>query len=123
MGKTLWFETIDGDLVDNYDIAKAVHVILGKRIYYTDFDEIRKISHYLPGISKEIENPSVGLFINKGLKVQAVKFYREKYGYDLKDAIKKVKEEHPDLRAVIVDTYEKTRFNPDFESSQKTAFS
>ena len=86
MGKTLWFETIDGDLVDNYDIAKAVHVVLGKRIYYTDFDEIRKISHYLPGIAKEVENTSVGLFINKGMKVQAIKFYREKYGYDLKEA-------------------------------------
>lgn len=39
--------------------------------------------------------------------------------YDLKDAIKKVKEEHPDLSAVIVDTYEKTRFNPDSQYTEE----
>lgn len=86
MGNTLWFETINGNLVNSCQIAEAVRIVLGKHISCKDFDEIRKVSQYLAGIVKEIENPSIGMFLDKGSKVQAIKFYREKYGCGLVDA-------------------------------------
>ena len=86
MEKILWFETINGDMVNNFQIAEAVHIVLGKHILCNDFDEIRKVSQYLSGIEKEIKNPSVGMFLDKGSKVQAIKFYREKYGCSFVDA-------------------------------------
>lgn len=86
MEKTLYFETVDGRMVDNFQISSAVHIVLGKEVYYKDFDKIRNLSKYLAGIVREIKNPSIGMFIDSDAKVQAIKFYREKYGCDLKDA-------------------------------------
>lgn len=86
MEKTLWFEATNGGMVNNYQIAEAVHIVLGKHISCRDFDEVRNVSQYLSGIEKEIENPSIGMFLDKGLKVQAIKIYREKYGCSLVEA-------------------------------------
>lgn len=79
MTDRIYFSTINGDYVDNYDIARAAHIVGGGSFDPLDFDMIRLIaSDYCKGVLEEIKKPSVEHLIKHGHKIRAVTvFYDE----------------------------------------------
>lgn len=74
----IYFGTVDGKLVDNYDIAKAAMIAYGEELDPNDHAAIRLRSAGMTGIRKEIENPSVHYLIKRKCLYMAAKIYREK---------------------------------------------
>lgn len=87
MTERTYFETINGDIVDNYDIAKAVNISLGIKIDYTNLKEVDNVIQYCLGITGKLNNPTVEMFLNKGEKIQAIRlFYLTHPGSTLSEA-------------------------------------
>ena len=40
MSDKIYFATVNGNLIDNYDLANAALITTGKRIEFSDFDVI-----------------------------------------------------------------------------------
>ena len=68
MMENIYFTTINGTLVNNYDIAKAAI------INENNFDEVRRYASTCRGIIKEIR-PSIKKCLQNGEKVTAIKLY------------------------------------------------
>jgi hypothetical protein len=85
MAKEIYFTTISGKLVNNYDIAK-VAIINGDTVDECNFDDVRKYAVTCKGIIKEI-NPSIKVCLRNGDRVTAIKLYYLRHpGIALKDA-------------------------------------
>ena len=85
MIENIYFTTTSGELVNNYDIAKAA-TINGDFIDNNNFDEIRKYASTCKGIVKEIK-PSIRKCLQNGEKVTAIKLYYTRHpGIGLKEA-------------------------------------
>lgn len=83
----IYFGTKDGDLLDNYDIAKIAYVKSDRRIALGDIDELRDYAKTCKGIAREISNPSVKYLVEHGNKVKAIKLYQRKHpGIGLREA-------------------------------------
>lgn len=74
----IYFSTVDGGMVDNYDIVRMAKVVYDVNIYPTDFVEIRKFANQCEGICKEI-NPSVKYLVKNGRKAMATMVYHRKH--------------------------------------------
>lgn len=80
----IYFGTKDGDLLDNYEIAKIAFIITGKRNSPDDFENVREFSKMCKGIEGEVKNPSIKRLIKNGYKAKAVKIcYRKHHGISL----------------------------------------
>ena len=87
----IYFSTVNGDYVDNYDIAKAFYITDGEKIDPLDFDTVRQFAGYCCGVIEEIKKPSVEHLIKRGHKIRAVKvFYDEHPEVGLEGARKAV---------------------------------
>lgn len=75
MDKKIYFELASGDIVDSFEVAKSVNIVLGRKIDYSDLNEVENASLFCAGIVNKIENPTVEMFLERGLYVQAVKLY------------------------------------------------
>ena len=85
MMEDIYFTTINGTLVNNYDIAKAA-IINGDFINENNFDEVRRYASTCKGIIKEIR-PSIKKCLQNGEKVTAIKLYYIRHpGIGLKEA-------------------------------------
>lgn len=85
MVKEIYFTTISGKIVNNYDIAKAA-IINGDTIDKYNFDDVRKYAVTCKGIIKEI-NPSIKVCLQNGDRINAIKLYYLRHqGITLKDA-------------------------------------
>lgn len=83
----IYFGTKDGDLLDNYDIAKIAYVKSNRRIALGDIDGLRDYAKTCKGITREISDPSVKWLLEHGHKEKAVKLYWRKHpGIGLKEA-------------------------------------
>ena len=89
----LYFETKEFILTD-YDIQKIASALTGYQLKRSD-DTIRGYAFNLPGVIREITNPSVEYFIQKKETVKAIKLYRDINNCSLveaRDAINKIME-------------------------------
>lgn len=83
----IYFGTVDGGLVDHYDIIKMARIVSGKNIAINDFDAIREYAKTCKGIKKEVKKPSVKYLLERGEKVKAIQiYYRQHKGMGLKEA-------------------------------------
>lgn len=83
----IYFGTVDGGLVDHYDIIKMARIVSGKNIAINDFDAIREYAKTCKGIKKEVKKPSVKYLLERGEKVKAIQiYYRQHEGMGLKEA-------------------------------------
>lgn len=72
----LYFETINNDIVTSDDICTSALVVNNIVIPNDDYDEIRRyVNSYCSGITSEITELSVELFLKYKRKVAAVRFY------------------------------------------------
>jgi hypothetical protein len=74
----IYFSTVGGDMVDNYELVRMAKVVYDINIYPTDFVEIRKFANQCEGICQEI-NPSVKHLIKNGRKYKALMVYHRKH--------------------------------------------
>lgn len=74
----IYFATIDGSLVANYELAKMAFVVNGVSIEANDLDAIREFAMSCKGILKEV-NPSIKVCLKNGDKVKAVMIYRDRH--------------------------------------------
>lgn len=81
MSKRIYFLTIDNTIVDNYDIAQASMIVNGRNIAADNFEAVRKyaLRPSTEGILKEINNPTVEMFLRHGAKVKAIKLYYDQH--------------------------------------------
>lgn len=84
--KRIYFEMIDGDICDNYDIAKIWCAVHGTEIDPWNLDSIRKVSKEFKGILKERKRPTVKWFLKHHRKVLAVTYYKDLKNVSLNDA-------------------------------------
>ena len=59
MSEKIYFATVNGNLIDNYDLANAALVTTGKRIEFDNFDALRKFAETCKGVKFEVKKPSV----------------------------------------------------------------
>lgn len=86
MGDYIYFATIDGGLIDNYDVVKMAKVVHGKDFLASDFESVRGYAKTCKGIKKEI-NPSIKYLLEHNKKVKAIQIYRRKHeGMGLREA-------------------------------------
>ncbi len=97
----IYFSTVGGDMVDNYELVRMAKVVNNVDIYPTDFEQIRKFAKWCGGIKKEI-NPSVEYLVKNGRKVKAVMLYHRKHLdvalQDCKRIIDKIEEDLRDKK-------------------------
>lgn len=91
----IYFSTVDGDMVDNYELVRMAKVMNNVNIDAEDFDKVRKLAKMCNGICKEI-NPSVKYLVEYGRKFKAVQIYHRRHPElslrDCKDIIDKMVE-------------------------------
>ena len=74
----IYFSTVDGDMVDNYDLVRMARIVNGYKMNAENFDDIRCYAKSCKGIVKEI-NPSVKHLVKDGRKVKAVMVYHRRH--------------------------------------------
>ena len=79
MLKKIYFYTTNGDIVDNFDIAKAALIVRNDVINPSDFDNIREYAQHFRGLRGEIKEPTAEMFLNANHKVKAAMLYREQH--------------------------------------------
>ena len=77
--KKIYFYTIEGKIVSNYDIASAARNINGEILYPSDLDAVRKYAETCKGIKEEITEPTVEIFLEAKCKAEAICFFREEH--------------------------------------------
>lgn len=83
----IYFGTVDGGLVDNYDIIKIARIVSGLNICINEFDRIREYAKSCKGIKNEVRKPSIKFLLERGEKLMAIKIYRRQHeGMGLKEA-------------------------------------
>lgn len=79
MDNKIYFELMDGSLIDNYQLANIAYICSGHKIAPTDFDSLRAVSLMCDGIKREIKNPSIKYQLKLGNRVTAIKLYRDRH--------------------------------------------
>ena len=74
----LYFSTVDGDMVDNYELVKIARIVHDVNIDAENFVEVRHFARQCEGICQEI-NPSVKHLIKNGRKYKALMVYHRKH--------------------------------------------
>lgn len=83
----IYFGTVDGGLIDHYEIVKMAKIVSGLKLYINDFEAIREYAKTCKGIKKEVKKPSVKFLLERGEKVKAIQIYRRQHeGMGLKEA-------------------------------------
>lgn len=109
MNNRIYFATIDNDIVDNYDITKALMIVYGMQIPADDLNTVRLYASQIDGVITEIEEPSVEMFLKCGHKIRAVKLYYDQHpDVTLKKAKDIIDEMEQTIRG---DTHESMRLN------------
>lgn len=86
MSKTLYFATIDNDIVTSDNIARIIFLVNGEKVNAEDHDKIRLFAAMMNGVIRELKNPSVAFLVKHGHIVSAVKAYRDRNGVTLREA-------------------------------------
>lgn len=71
----IYFGTIDGSLVTNYELSTMSKIVNGKQIPADDLEAIREYAKTCKGVKKEIRNPSVKFLLKHGEKYKAIFLY------------------------------------------------
>jgi len=83
----IYFETMDGGMVTNYNLITMAMVVEGKALDAEDLDSVREYAKSCKGIKGEIKNPSVETFVRCGEYVKAVQYLsRTNPEIDVKEA-------------------------------------
>jgi hypothetical protein len=95
----IYFETIDGTLIDNVDLVRYIKYLDGIDIDASDFEAIRNHVKTRKGIKREIKHPSIKHLIKHGHKYRAIQIYARNHGIRLMEAkpfIEKIEQELKD---------------------------
>ena len=102
MNNRIYFATIDNDIVDNYDITKALMIVYVMQIAADDLDAVRLYASQIDGIITEIEEPSIDMLLKCGHKIKAVKmYYNQHMGISLIEAKKIIDEREKYLKDLV----------------------
>lgn len=83
----IYFGTVDGGLIDHYEIVRIAKIASALKLCVNDFEAIRAYAGTCKGIKKEIKKPSVKFLLEHGEKVKAIQiYYRQHEGIGLKEA-------------------------------------
>jgi len=74
-----YFGTKEGNIVDQYEVARMAYLVDGQRIRSDDLDTIRIYAAMCKGLTKEIPNPSLQHLLKKGYRCTAIRIYRERH--------------------------------------------
>ena len=98
--KHLYFETINGNLVTNYDIARACEICCGYRISADNFELVRSQTETMTGIKKEMVDLTPEKLLDMGYYAMAIQLYRETYDVSVTEAKKAVDEIRQKMKGV-----------------------
>ena len=98
--KKIYFESIDGDIFEGYEIVNAALITEGKKIPYDDPEAICAYAKTCKFIRGVVEAPSVEDMVKKGYTVKAARLYRNTHpGVTLSQAYDAVIAMREQLRA------------------------
>lgn len=89
MDSKLYFETIDGGVINSSDIKKAYYIMIGKQLKEK---EVLTYARFLPSVKRHISNPTPEELYRLGSTVNAIVLYRELHDCSLTEAKKAVEE-------------------------------
>lgn len=75
----IYFGTIDGGLITNFELANMAKVVSGNEIDYNDLESVREYAKTCKGIKGEVKHPSIRFLLKHGQKVKAVKVYYSRH--------------------------------------------
>ena len=75
----IYFGTIDGGLITNFELANMAKVVDGNDIDYNDLEAVREYAKTCKGIKGEVKHPSVKWLLEHGQKAMAVKIYYRRH--------------------------------------------
>ena len=90
--KHLYFETINGNLVTNYDVANACEICCGCHINADNFEMVRSQAETMKGIKRELVGLTPEKLLDMGYYARAIQLYREMYDVSVTEAKKAVDE-------------------------------
>lgn len=76
--KKIYFGTCDGDIIDNYYIARLAAVAYGVKAQPSDFDKIRVVAEQCTGITGEVPHPSTRKLVDNGYLMSAAKLMHDR---------------------------------------------
>lgn len=79
MVSDIYFGTIDGGLITNFELANMAKVVGGNEIDYNDLESVREYAKTCKGIKGEVKHPSIRFLLEHGQKVKAVQIYHRKH--------------------------------------------
>jgi hypothetical protein len=77
--KKIYFTTINGNVINNFGLARLAMLRDGEYITSNDYDRLREYAETCKGIIKEIENPSVEHLLRCGYRSSAINVYKDKH--------------------------------------------
>lgn len=77
--KKIYFTTINGNVINNFGLARLAMLRDGELIASNDYDRLREYAETCKGIIKEIENPSVEHLLRCGYRASAINVYKDKH--------------------------------------------
>ena len=75
----IYFGTIDGGLITNFELANMAKIVDGKKIDYNDLETVREYAKTCKGIKGEVKHPSVKWLVEHGQKVKATMIYYRRH--------------------------------------------
>ena len=79
MSEKIYFATVNGNLIDNYDLANVALITTGKRIEFGDFNALRKFAETCKGVKFEVKKPSVEYLVKYGRTFKAMMLYHDQH--------------------------------------------
>lgn len=77
--KKIYFTTINGNVINNFGLARLAMLRDGELIASNDYDRLREYAETCKGVIKEIENPSVEHLLRCGYRSSAINVYKDKH--------------------------------------------
>lgn len=75
----IYFGTIDGGLITNFELANMAKIVDGKMIDYNNLEAVKEYAKTCKGIKGEVKYPSVKWLVEHGQKVKAVLIYHRRH--------------------------------------------
>ena len=75
----IYFGTIDGGLITNFELVNMAKIVDGKEIDYNDLEAVREYANTCKGIEGEVKHPSIRFLLEHGQKVKAVQIYYRRH--------------------------------------------
>ena len=117
-----YYKLTNGDVIDQYDVARVMYFVTGKQIPYTTINlnmaSIDAFASICSGIVGKIENPDVVDLIESGHKISAIKVYHLMNNVSFKEAREYIDKLEKDIKEGNYGEEESDQADDEEESDQ-----